>query len=394
MQLSDHIRTLLRDHDCVIIPDFGGLIAEYEPARIHPVRHTLVPPAKRVAFNQALTRNDGLLVDALSRTLNVSTAQARQLVREAVLRMQEELETGQRAELRGIGLFRRTAGRGLEFEYTGSQNLLNASFGLPELVSRPIRATDALMARERPAPAPLLSAARSTRVTRAARKVAMVVIAGLVLSANYMAVDMLGYLPEEWRISMPTVAQTERSVQPVMARQQATLATEMTAPAPAPVRETLESPAPVIAPAVAKPAAVVPSRPVAVVKPVVRKPAAAVVVASGAQKAPAKPTAKAKAPGWEKAAATNATSGAETATIKSRTGRYYIIAGSYTSLANAEKGRQALVRLGHPARVILPQAGSRQYKLSVADYADRTSADREAQAQRRRLGNTLWVLNY
>ncbi|UOQ77221.1 hypothetical protein MUN84_00290 [Hymenobacter sp. 5516J-16] len=39
--LSDHIRTLLRDHDCVIIPDFGGLIADYAPAQIHPVRHTL-----------------------------------------------------------------------------------------------------------------------------------------------------------------------------------------------------------------------------------------------------------------------------------------------------------------------------------------------------------------
>ncbi|MCC3160852.1 hypothetical protein LJ737_26680, partial [Hymenobacter sp. 15J16-1T3B] len=36
MQLTDHIQHLLRDHDCVIIPDFGGLIADYEPARLHP----------------------------------------------------------------------------------------------------------------------------------------------------------------------------------------------------------------------------------------------------------------------------------------------------------------------------------------------------------------------
>ena len=141
MPLSDHIRTLLRDHDCVIIPDFGGLIADYAPARIHPVRHTLAPPAKRVAFNQSLTRNDGLLVDALSARLNLSTAQARQLVREAVVRMQEELDANQRTELSGIGTFRRSAGRGLEFEYSGTDNLLSASFGLPELVSRPVRAT-------------------------------------------------------------------------------------------------------------------------------------------------------------------------------------------------------------------------------------------------------------
>ncbi|TGD80362.1 SPOR domain-containing protein [Hymenobacter wooponensis] len=394
MQLSDHIRTLLRDHDCVIIPDFGGLIAEYEPARIHPVRHTLVPPAKRVAFNQSLTRNDGLLVDALSRQLEVSTAQARQLVREAVLRMQEELETGQRTELRGVGMFRRAAGRGLEFEYTGTQNLLSASYGLPELVSRPIRATDAIMARERPMPAPLLAASRSARVTRAFRVAAMALIAGLALSANYMTLDMLGYLPEGWQLSKATSVPSASEVQPpVMARQQAALASEISAPAPQPIREARVEAAPAekVAPAVA-PAV----KPRVVAAPVVKKPVPVATVAGG-QKAPVSKSAakpKAKAPGWEKAAATNATTSSESATIKSRTGRYYIIAGSYTSLANAEKGRQALVRLGHPARVILPQAGSRQYKLSVADYADRTSADREAQAQRRRLGNSLWVLNY
>jgi cell division protein FtsN len=394
MQLSDHIRTLLRDHDCVIIPDFGGLIAEYEPARIHPVRHTLVPPAKRVAFNQSLTRNDGLLVDALSRKLNVSTAQARQMVREAVLRMQEELETGQRTELHGVGMFRRAAGRGLEFEYTGTQNLLSASYGLPELVSRPIRATDAIMARERPTPAPLLAASRSSRVTRAFRVAAMALIAGLALSANYMTLDMLGYLPEGWQLSKTTTTPSAAKGQaPVLARQQAALASEIARPTPQPIREAPVEAAPVEKVA---PAAVATVKPAIVATPAVKKPVVVATVA-GAQKAPAaKPAAKpkAKAPGWEKAAATNATASTENTTIKSRTGRYYIIAGSYTSLANAEKGRQALVRLGHPARVILPQAGSRQYKLSVADYADRTSADREAQMQRRRLGNSLWVLNY
>ncbi|TGE04698.1 HU domain-containing protein [Hymenobacter fodinae] len=394
MQLSDHIRTLLRDHDCVIIPDFGGLIAEYEPARIHPVRHTLVPPAKRVAFNQSLTRNDGLLVDALSRRLDISTAQARQMVREAVLRMQDELETGQRTELPGVGLFRRAAGRGLDFEYTGTQNLLSASYGLPELVSRPIRATDAIMARERPTPAPLLAASRSSRVSRAFRVGAMALIAGLALSANYMTLDMLGYLPESWQISKSSFTTSAREVQaPVVARQQAALATEIARPTPQPIRET---PVEAATPEKAAPAVAPVAKPAVVAAPVVKKPVVVATVAGG-QKAPAAKAAakpKAKAPGWEKAAATNATAGSETATIKSRTGRYYIIAGSYTSLANAEKGRQALVRLGHPARVILPQAGSRQYKLSVADYADRTSADREAQAQRRRLGNTLWVLNY
>ncbi|GGG50676.1 SPOR domain-containing protein [Hymenobacter glacieicola] len=409
--LSDHIRTLLRDHDCVIIPDFGGLIADYAPAQIHPVRHTLAPPAKRVAFNQSLTRNDGLLVDALSRELNVSTAQARQLVREAVVRMETELETGQRTELQGVGVFRRAPGRGLDFEYTGGQNLLNASFGLPELVSRPVRATDALLARERPVAAPLLASSRSARAARAVRVIGSVAIAGLVLSANYIFADMFGYLPDNLRLhplSAPTaeapVAAPQAAAKPAL-RQQADLVntarpSELAAtPTPAITAANEEwekaatpaaAPKVVVAKVVAKPAAT-PARkvtvPASAIKPAVTVAAAPVQTAKG------KPAAKPKAPGWEKAAATNATAGASGATIKSRTGRYYIVAGSYTSLANAEKGRQALVRLGHPARVILPAPGSRQYMLSAADYPDRASADRQASILRKRMGD-LWIKNY
>ncbi|UYZ64117.1 HU domain-containing protein [Hymenobacter weizhouensis] len=392
--LSDHIRTLLRDHDCVIIPDFGGLIADYAPAQIHPVRHTLAPPAKRVAFNQSLTRNDGLLVDALSRALRVSTAQARQLVREAVLRMQQELENGRRVELSGVGNFRRAPGRGVEFEYTGAQNLLNASFGLPELVSRPVRATDALLARERPAPAPLLASGRSPRALRLFRAAAAVVITGLVLSANYLVAERYNYLPESWRLSDAASAASQSTAQPAadtqpMQRQQAALGNN----ALASTSELTAAPAPTVAPAQPAKAAAKPA-PAKAKTPARAAKLAATGAGQGrkpAAKTPAK--AKPKAPGWEKAAATNAAAGSAATTIKGRTGRFFVVAGSYTSLKNAEKGRQALARLGHPARVILPQPGSRQFKLSVADFADRTSADRQASILRKRMGN-LWVLNY
>lgn len=393
MPLSDHIRTLLRDHDCVIIPDFGGLIADYAPARIHPVRHTLAPPAKRVAFNQSLTRNDGLLVDALSQHLHLSPAQARQLVREAVARMQAELESSQRTELSGIGIFRRAAGRGLDFEYTGTDNLLAASFGLPELVSRPVRATDALNSRERQPAAPQLATGRR-RVSRVVYNTLTAVVVGLMFSASYLFADQQGYLPQALHLSVfqrtaPASVAPQGPAEQLVSRQQATLtpADDFGAARPAA--------APVEVAVAAKP--VMAARPVAV-KPVARKTAApaAKAVAKNRQKPVAAKAVKTsmKAPGWEKARAMNVTPVASTATINGRTGRYYVVAGSYTSLVNAEKGRQALVRLGHRARVILPAVGSRQFKLSVADFTDRTSADRQAIILRKRMGPSLWVLNY
>ncbi len=430
--LADHIRTLLQDHDCVIIPDFGGLIADYAPARIHPVRHTLAPPAKRVAFNQSLTRNDGLLVDALSAKLNLSTSQARQLVLEAVQRMNQELDAGRRTELSGIGTFRQAPGRGLEFEYTGSENLLGASFGLPELVARPVRATDALLARERPAPGPQLRS-RTSRGAWAWRTLGFATIVGLVLSADYMFADMQGYLPNALRLpllngssasaprqqaglSSPTTTrpQTTPAEAPAFVAEADWDAAAPAAALPTTTPETAATPAPAPAttPVAAAPVALRPAAKTVVVpapKPAAPAtvPAAAIkptatIAAKPAVKAAATPdqgtrkpaaTAAAKAPGWEKAAATNATSVASAATINSRTGRYYVIAGSYTSLANAEKGRQALLRLGHPARVILPAPGSRQFMLSAADFPDRTSADRQASILRKRMGD-LWIKRY
>jgi cell division protein FtsN len=136
----------------------------------------------------------------------------------------------------------------------------------------------------------------------------------------------------------------------------------------------------------AAPVKLAPKTPVTAVPDQGTKPAATKAATKAA-------TTKPKAPGWEKAAATNATAGAAAATVTSRTGRYYVIAGSYTSLANAEKGRQALVRLGHPARVLLPAPGSRQFMLSAADFSDRTSADRQASILRKRMGD-LWIKQY
>ncbi|OUJ74715.1 HU domain-containing protein [Hymenobacter crusticola] len=388
MNLSEPIRTLLRDHDCVIIPDFGGLIAEYAPAQIHPVRHTLVPPTKRVAFNQALTRNDGLLVDAISRATNLTTAQAREQVHAAVQRMEEELASNRRVELVGVGYLRRAVGRGVEFEYTGTQNLLPASYGLPELISRPVRATDALLARERQAAAPLLAAGRSRRQTKLFKAAAAVIAVALAVGANYLFALRQGYLPENFSLGAGQEQAAPAHLAPVaakkiIARQQAALANDdwnTVAPA-ANVTSTpvVETPAP----AAVKVPAVVPTA-------AVEKTIATVPPKQSVPKAAAK--AKKPAPGWEKAEVSTIKEDASS-TIKAPTGRYYIIAGSYRSLAGAEKGRQALVRLGKLARVILPKPGGRQYKLSVADFPDRTSADRQAEILRKRLGS-IWILKY
>lgn len=426
MHLADHIRPLLRDHDCVIIPDFGGLVADLSSARAQPGRQALSPPTKLVAFNQALTRNDGLLVDALSQHLGLPTTQAREVVRTAVASLQQELNETNRTELPGIGIFRRAAGRGLAFEYTGTDNLLAAAFGLPELAARPIRATDG----RPPRPQPALRGA-STRRPRWARLLpggVIAVAASLLLLANYEGALKGGYLPASWRTHLPQPKWAQHRPAPAITiaePQQATLGqhdfsgpafvpegmTPLEAPAASPALATEPLPAafdaettPAIEPATAAKTAAIataPATPMAPAKPVA--PAAAPTKPVAPAAAPAKPVAtksvapaappakpvasavrvlNAPAPARPKVAAP--TAAVSPTIIKTRTGRYYVIAAAYTSLARAEQGRQVLARTGHPAHILLPPYGSRLFRLTAADYADLASAQREAQRLRLR----------
>ena len=245
MNLADHLRPLLRDHDCVIIPDFGALVAETAPARVQlGTRHQLSPPSRRVAFNQALTRNDGLLVDALAQYLGLSAAAAREALRQAVAALTHELQARQRTELPGIGVFRQLAGRGLQFEYTGTENLLPAAFGLPELTAHPVRATDARLAREQQAQlAPRLrSASRGWQLRRVVPGAAIGLLAGLAVAGLYLLNLHPETLPAAWQGYLPRWEQATQQV----ATQQAALAQPSftapvaAAPQPAPAALTPE----------------------------------------------------------------------------------------------------------------------------------------------------------
>ena len=397
MHLADHIRPLLRDHDCVIIPEFGGLVADVSPARALPGRQVLSPPTKLVAFNQALTRNDGLLVDALSQHLNLSIAQAREAVRTAVATLQQELDETNRTELPGIGIFRRAVGRGLAFEYTGTDNLLASAFGLPELAARPVR--DAETRSKRPQPALRGTATRRTRLARLVPAGLVAAAVSLLLLVNYQVAVKAGYWPARWQVQGPQLAPVLHQPSPaaVAEPQQATLGQHdfSSNASPAPEGMTLVEPA---SPASAE--VLVGSDKVAADAAPTTRPQAesnAPVAIEAVDATPVGPTpvapatpdpptpkVSAKAPTviTPAAKAVGVAKPSSGTTIKARTSRYFVIAGAYRSLANAEQGRKVLARTGHPAHIILPPYGSRLFRLTAADYPDLASAEREAQRLR------------
>ncbi len=253
MNLADHLRPLLRDHDCVIIPDFGGLVAAYVPARVQPGgRHQLSPPTRQVAFNQALTRNDGLLVDALCQHLGLPATEARAALRQAVAALCHDLQNQQRTELPGIGVFRQLAGRGLQFEYSGANDLLPAVFGLPELTVLPVSVIDARLAREQQAQLGprLRSAGRGLRLRRVVPGAAIGLLAGLAVAGLYLFNLHPTILPTAWQSHVPRWEQGSRPAAPqqaALAQPGFTLPATEPAVLPAEVKELVASPATVAA---------------------------------------------------------------------------------------------------------------------------------------------------
>lgn len=138
MDISVYISELLYEHECVIVPGFGGFLAQYKPAYIHPTQHTIAPPAKSVSFNAQLSINDGLLVNYIAKEEGITYLQANDKVETWVRVTKAFLKKGEDVNLPKVGRFFNDIERHLQFEPDNTVNYLKSSFGLPVIEAAPI----------------------------------------------------------------------------------------------------------------------------------------------------------------------------------------------------------------------------------------------------------------
>lgn len=130
LDLGQYIVQLLLSHDCVIVPGFGGFVANYQDAVHNESSHTFYPPSKKIVFNSSLSHNDGLLINSVAEQLGVGYDEAAQLVAQSVDEAWVLLEKGSTLKLEGIGFFRYSDDSTLTFEPQLTENLLTESYGL------------------------------------------------------------------------------------------------------------------------------------------------------------------------------------------------------------------------------------------------------------------------
>lgn len=400
--IQGHIKNLLYTYDCVIIPEFGGLITHYAPAKIHPVKHTFSPPSKRVAFNEQLKVNDGLLISTLAKHQQWPLNQAQQAVSEFVQNLKEQLLVQHRFELQDVGVFRYNAERKLVFENIESENFLEASFGLPELVSKPIIGKESLVLRGKYKDQTASQAKENVKPVgkfkRLFRIGASLVVGGLTLSAAYVfslqndsALSSLNPFNvasthQEQTTVVPTVSETvlENDVEEATAMyadgkwgDESTLTAENKEPIDSVwgsfEKNTPETPtAALVTPAIkveeGKSFEVAEAPRTEEIKEV--KPFIA-----------ATPKAEKKEAG-------------ENHAIKKRTGRFYVIMGVFTQDGYAKRNQSYLKKQGYAAKIVQPPYDLQRERVSVADFATVEEAYAALPELRTKINNELWVFNY
>ncbi len=130
MNLAGNILELLYEHDCVIIPGIGALVANYQPAEINYTSRSIYPPAKSLIFNRDLRYNDGLLTAYLARKEKIDYGDAKKAIEKLVKEIKSTLFTGSKYLLDDLGYFYTDSKQLIQFQPELSANLMLESYGL------------------------------------------------------------------------------------------------------------------------------------------------------------------------------------------------------------------------------------------------------------------------
>ena len=378
--VNDYLKKLLYQYNCVVVPDLGAFLTHYQAAAFTEESGVYMPPRKRVAFNEALRLDDGILTNYIMLHESVGRDGAQRHISTFVAELRQQVSAAGRFELEGIGTFTLNEEDRLQFNPSLRHNFFGEAYGMSPLLVQPAQRQPepALEAVPITAVGPVLVQDEDTTLTPYRpqrsywRVAAIALLVGSLGTLSYFSVispgqpfqsslDPAGLLRIPATLSASFTKPSEVA-KPVVAPKSAATPVATVNPAPTAVKPTV---APTSVPATTTPTPKPPT-------PVPAKPVATVVV-------PAPATLKAVLP----------------VVKRMRTSPHYtIIAGVFTSKRNAFKLTNRLRKSGYTdAFVIIPTAGKRGwFKVAAAGSAIREEAIAKMEAINSLAGTTSWLL--
>ena len=131
--VQNHIKELLFEQDCVVIPDFGGFVTNFDCAKINSNNRFIAPPQKWLAFNSLLKNDDGLLSNYIAKEENISISQANLKVRTFVEDTNRYLRFDKTYSIDGLGTFIQNEEEKIQFQPKSTNNFYSESFGMENI---------------------------------------------------------------------------------------------------------------------------------------------------------------------------------------------------------------------------------------------------------------------
>ncbi len=108
--LIEHIEYLMMSHDCVIVPGWGALIAQYSDSFYNEEAGIINKPQRKVGFNSSVNHNDGLLAQSIVRREGITYDEAVRFIADSVTTFKQQLNAGNEVSLGRLGFFHSNEG--------------------------------------------------------------------------------------------------------------------------------------------------------------------------------------------------------------------------------------------------------------------------------------------
>ena len=393
--IGDYLKKLLYQYDCLVVPGLGAFLTHAVSASYNERDSLFLPPRRRLAFNEAMRLDDGILINYILFHEQCNREAALAHIDAFVLAIKQAAQREGSYTLDGIGLFSLNGENSLQFDPELRHNFLSSSYGFAPiqvrstsvLLAQPVVETNAALVRN-PVFVVATDEAEVTdevpvfempvrQLSPGWRWVAMAFLAGSLGFISYFTVMH----PDTGLQSSLNPASMFRLFAPSSVRS-APATSERATPPAAPAADPFVTPAPAeeVAATLEEPEVTLPAPAPVAVKKAAAKPVNRAVVPVTV--APVAITTELESAPVEKSAVAEPAKTVHVA--KPFAGRpYAIVVGSFANRNNALRLRKRLIAAGYTDAAILPVRKGELIKVAAAGAAtlDEATANKDSLTQ-------------
>jgi cell division septation protein DedD len=134
--VNEYLKKLLYQYDCVVVPELGAFLTHYQTATFVEASGVFLPPRKRVAFNEALRLDDGILANYIMLHEPLTREGAQRHIGRFVDELRQQIQEQGHFDLDGIGTFTYNEESRLQFEPSLRHNFFGDAYGMTALTAR------------------------------------------------------------------------------------------------------------------------------------------------------------------------------------------------------------------------------------------------------------------